>query len=60
MKKWVFIRIKGRKSRRKGQGMVEYAVIIGFIAIILAALLRLIPEPITAIFHKVADALTPP
>ncbi len=42
---------------RKGQGLAEYALIIGFIAISLVSLLRLVPEPITKILTAIADAL---
>ncbi len=42
---------------RKGQGLAEYALIIGLIAISLVSLLRLVPEPITKILTAIADAL---
>ncbi|MCX7773017.1 MAG: Flp family type IVb pilin [Clostridia bacterium] len=44
-------------NKRKGQGLVEYAFIICFVALALVVALSLIHEPITGIFAKVADQL---
>ena len=41
----------------KGQGMVEYALILGLVALILITVLRLIPQPVREIFQGVANAL---
>ncbi len=42
---------------RKGQGLVEYALIIGLIAISIVSILRLVPGPITKILTAIAEAL---
>lgn len=53
--------IRSRKRHKKnGQGLVEYAFVIGFIALILVAALRLIPQPVEQIFEQVANALGAP
>ena len=53
--------LQSQKRKRKGQGMVEYALIIGFIAILLVAVIRLVPQPLEELFEEVATALgTPP
>jgi pilus assembly protein Flp/PilA len=44
-------------SRKKGQGMVEYALLIGLIAIVVIAVLILFGNAITAKFQEIIDAL---
>jgi len=51
------MKLQSPKRHRKGQGLVEYAFIIGFIALLLIAVIRLIPQPLGEIFVKVAEAL---
>ncbi len=60
MKVIVVRRIQSKKRQRKGQGLVEYAFVIGFIALLLVAALRLIPQPLEVIFEEVATALGAP
>lgn len=61
MKVIVVRMLQSKKRHRKGQGLVEYAFVIGFIALLLVAALRLIPQPLEVIFEEVATALgTPP
>lgn len=43
----------------EGQGMVEYALLIGLIAIAVIAVLILMGDQITAKFQQIVDALTP-
>lgn len=52
--------LQSQKRRRKGQGLVEYALIIGFIALLLVAVIRLIPQPLEEIFEGAATALGVP
>lgn len=49
--------IRSGKRRRRGQGMVEYALIIGFVAILFVAVLRIMPMPLETIFEDAAAAL---
>lgn len=42
---------------RKGQGMVEYALIIGLVAIVVIAVLVLLGPAIAAKFQSIVDAL---
>ncbi len=49
--------IQFRKRGRRGQGMVEYALIIGFVAILFVAVLRMMPMPLEVIFEDAAAAL---
>lgn len=50
-------KLQSQKRHRKGQGLVEYAFIIGFIALLLIAVIRLIPQPLGEIFEQVTEAL---
>ncbi|MCM8710242.1 Flp family type IVb pilin [Clostridium sp. SYSU_GA19001] len=42
---------------KKGQGMVEYALIIGLVAIVVIAVLVLLGPAISAKFQEIIDAL---
>lgn len=44
---------------RKGQGMVEYALLVALISIAAIAVLLLFGEPLSAAFQSALDALTP-
>jgi pilus assembly protein Flp/PilA len=44
-------------SNKKGQGMVEYALLIGLIAIVVIAVLVLLGPAIAAKFQEIIDAL---
>ena len=43
---------------KKGQGLVEYALIIGCVALCVVMVLRELPEPIMAIFTKILETLS--
>jgi pilus assembly protein Flp/PilA len=44
--------------KEKGQGMVEYALIIVLIAIVVIVILALVGTQVSNIFSKIASALT--
>lgn len=44
-------------NEEKGQGMVEYALIIGFVAIVVIAVLILLGPAIAAKFQEIINAL---
>jgi pilus assembly protein Flp/PilA len=44
-------------GKKKGQGMVEYALIIGLVAIVVIAVLVLLGPAISAKFQEIIDAL---
>lgn len=44
-------------GNKKGQGMVEYALIIGLVAIVVIAVLVLLGPQINVLFTKIIDAL---
>jgi len=46
-------------SNEKGQGMVEYALIIGLVAIVVIAVLVLLGPAISQTFQKIIDKLSP-
>ncbi|WP_338025774.1 Flp family type IVb pilin [Clostridium rhizosphaerae] len=46
-------------NNEKGQGMVEYALIIGLVAIVVIAVLVLLGPAISATFQKIIDKLSP-
>lgn len=56
-----YLRVK--LASRKGQGLVEYGLIIGVIAVVVVAALTVLRGPLEGIFQGVADFLdarTPP
>lgn len=46
-------------QEKKGQGMVEYALIIGLVAIVVIAVLVLLGPAISDKFQEIIDALSP-
>lgn len=44
--------------KEKGQGLVEYALIIALIAILLIAALMLVQGALSGVFQKISDALS--
>lgn len=53
---WNFI--KAMLGSKKGQGMVEYGLIIGIVAIILIAALGLLSDPLNNLFQSIKDTIT--
>ncbi|NDL67337.1 Flp family type IVb pilin [Clostridiales bacterium F-3ap] len=49
--------MKASLQNEEGQGMVEYALIIGLISVVVVAILVLFGEPLQAIFNSVLGAL---
>ncbi len=52
-----FNTIKASLKNEKGQGMVEYALIIGLVAVVLVAALGLLEVDIEGTFTKITNAL---
>lgn len=52
-----WLKIKGMLTDKKGQGMVEYVLIIAFIAIVLILTLTNLGGAIGAKFQEIIDAL---
>ncbi|HRU42282.1 MAG TPA: Flp family type IVb pilin [Candidatus Diapherotrites archaeon] len=52
--------IKETLKDKKGQGMVEYALIIGLVAIVVMGALGLMGDEIGLQFDKITDELTTP
>lgn len=50
--------VLNKLKEEKGQGMVEYALIIGFVAIVVIAVLILLGPAISAKFQEIIDALS--
>jgi pilus assembly protein Flp/PilA len=44
--------------QEKGQGLVEYALIIALIAILLLAVLALVTGALSTVFSRIASAIT--
>lgn len=44
-------------SNKKGQGMVEYALLLGLIAIVVVAVLLLFGPQVAALFTRIMNAL---
>lgn len=55
--KMMGVYFKGFLSKEEGQGMVEYALIIGLIAIVVIAALVLLGPQIRDIFQNITDEL---
>ncbi|MBP7072015.1 MAG: Flp family type IVb pilin [Clostridia bacterium] len=51
--------IKETLKDKKGQGMVEYALIIGLVAIVVMGALGLMGDEIGLQFDQITEALTP-
>jgi pilus assembly protein Flp/PilA len=49
--------IKERIKDKKGQGMVEYALIIGLVAVLLISSLTFLKDDIISVFTKITTAL---
>ncbi|HWI65210.1 MAG TPA: Flp family type IVb pilin [Symbiobacteriaceae bacterium] len=54
----LYVAIQNLLKREEGQGMVEYAMIIGLIAIGVLTLLGLMGDQIGAIFTQITTALS--
>ena len=50
--------LKNRFASKKGQGMVEYGLIIGIIAVILVASLTILRAPLEGLFGRIVELLT--
>jgi pilus assembly protein Flp/PilA len=50
--------LKVRLANKKGQGMVEYGLIIGIIAVILVAALTVLRGPLETLFSNIASIIT--
>jgi pilus assembly protein Flp/PilA len=53
----VFNFLRGLAKSKKGQGMVEYGLIVGLIAVAVIAVLGFMGDEIVVLFTKVKDAL---
>lgn len=54
----LFTYLKTRFSSRKGQGMVEYGLIIGVIVLIVVAVIGLLRTPLEELFQNIGDYIT--
>jgi pilus assembly protein Flp/PilA len=50
--------LKARLGSKKGQGMVEYGLIIGIVAVILIAALTILREPLRTLFTNIGSVIT--
>jgi pilus assembly protein Flp/PilA len=58
MMKMYFDYFRALLGNKKGQGMVEYGLIIGLIAVVLIVALGAMQGQLTVIFNKITSALT--
>ena len=56
---WTAVQLRAIKSKEDGQGMVEYALIIAFIAIVVIVALAFLGPVIRDMFFDIGDELTP-
>jgi pilus assembly protein Flp/PilA len=54
------LRPKGPRARQRGQGLVEYVVIMVLVAIVLIVVLTLMGRQIENAFQNIANTLTGP
>jgi pilus assembly protein Flp/PilA len=54
---YYFNKIKASLNNEEGQGMVEYALIIGLVAVLLIGGLGLLKDQIAAVFTSITTAL---
>lgn len=50
--------LKAMLGSKKGQGMVEYGLIIGIVAIILIAALGLLSDPLNNLFESIKNTIS--
>ena len=50
--------MRARFGSKKGQGMVEYGLIIGIVAVILIAALTVLRDPLTTLFGNISAIIT--
>lgn len=56
---WTAVQLRALKSKEDGQGMVEYALIIAFIAIVVIVALAFLGPVIRDMFFDIGKELTP-
>ena len=56
---WTAVQLRALKSKEDGQGMVEYALIIAFIAIVVIVALAFLGPVIREMFFDIGNELTP-
>ncbi len=56
---WTAVQLRALKSKEDGQGMVEYALIIAFIAIVVIVALAVLGPLIRDMFFDIGKELTP-
>lgn len=56
---WTAVQLRALKSKEDGQGMVEYALIIAFIAIVVIVALAVLGPKIAEMFTNIGNELTP-
>ena len=56
---WTAVQLRALKSKEDGQGMVEYALIIAFIAIVVIVALAFLGPVIRDMFLDIGNELTP-
>lgn len=49
--------LKARFGSKKGQGMVEYGLIIGIIAVVIVASLTVLKDPIKTLFGNIVNLI---
>lgn len=50
--------LRARLGSKKGQGMVEYGLIIGIVAVILIAALTFLKDPLSNLFENIGAIIT--
>lgn len=53
-----FTYLKARFASKKGQGMVEYGLIIGIVAVIIVLSLTILQEPLETLFGNIKSIIT--
>lgn len=56
---WTAVQLRAIKSKEDGQGMVEYALIIAFIAIVVIVALAFLGPVIRDMFFDIGNEITP-
>ncbi len=54
----MFNYLRVRFASKKGQGMVEYGLIIGIIAVVIVAALTFLSDPLNNLFQNIAGIIT--
>jgi pilus assembly protein Flp/PilA len=55
----MYWRLRDKRERCRGQGMVEYALIVALIAVVVVVVIRLVGRQVNNVFSNISNGLGP-